>query len=334
MNQNKCCKSINNSKLHISKLTDSQKTEVLKSFNSIKTYAQQNEYLKALVIPTNFIEKTGTKCPRSSNYDYFVLISDKNNPLIKKRVQICKNGFLILHNIKSSRLRKKILRNREVTEDLRGKHDSHINKIPLEVVLDIREFIENYPSRESHYCSSVKTGRKYIDSDKNVAILHREFIDIYQEHENYVKYQFFNHVFKQCNVGFGLPRADICCSCEELDIKIKAAKSDNQLLEIETLEKCLKNHQDEANFFYILQDDIKTSTKNDPKIAVISIDYEKNFFVPVTKVSIEYYSRQLSIHNCGIHDMKTGFATMFMYSENFAGKGPNETISFLNHYFS
>jgi len=72
-----------------------------------------------------------------------VLISDKNDPLIKKRVQICKNGFLILHNIKSSRLRKKVLRNREVTE-----LDSHINKIPLEVVLDIREFIENYPSRE------------------------------------------------------------------------------------------------------------------------------------------------------------------------------------------
>jgi len=69
INQNKCCKSINNSKLHISKLTDSQKTEVLKYFNSIKTNAQQNEYLKALVIPTNFIQKSGTKCPRSSNYD-------------------------------------------------------------------------------------------------------------------------------------------------------------------------------------------------------------------------------------------------------------------------
>jgi len=148
-----------------------------------------------------------------------------------------------------------------VTEDLRGKHNSHINKIPLEVVLDITEFIENYLSRESHYCSSVKTGRKYIDSDKNVAVLHREFIDIFQEYDNYVKYQFFNHVFKQCNVGFGLPRADICCFCEELDIKIKAMKSDDQPLEIETLEKCLKKHQNEANFFYKLQDNIKTSTK-------------------------------------------------------------------------
>jgi hypothetical protein len=36
-------------------------------------------------------------------------------------------------------------------------------KIPLEVELDIREFIENCPSRESHYSSTVKTGRKYIE---------------------------------------------------------------------------------------------------------------------------------------------------------------------------
>jgi hypothetical protein len=32
--------------------------------------------------------------------------------------------------------------------------------------------------------------------------------------------------------------------------------------------------------------------------------------------------------------MKNGSATMFMYSEIFSGKGPNETISFLNYYFS
>ncbi len=32
--------------------------------------------------------------------------------------------------------------------------------------------------------------------------------------------------------------------------------------------------------------------------------------------------------------MKNGSATMFMYSETFAGKVPNKTISFLNYYFS
>jgi hypothetical protein len=62
------------------------------------------------------------------------------------------------------------------------------------------------------------------------------------------------------------------------------------------------------------------------------MDYEKNFFLPVTKVCAEYYSRQLSIHNFGIHDMGREKATMFMYSENLAMKGSNETISLLNFY--
>ncbi len=80
-----------------------------------------------------------------------------------------------------------MLKNRSETEYKTGKHDIRPNKIPLEVELDIREFLENYPSRESHYSLSVKTGRKYIESDKNIKSLFREFINNYNEYEDYVK---------------------------------------------------------------------------------------------------------------------------------------------------
>ena len=62
------------------------------------------------------------------------------------------------------------------------------------------------------------------------------------------------------------------------------------------------------------------------------MNYEKNFCVPITNVCDEYYCRQLSILNFGIHDMNTEKATMFMYAENYASKGPNETISMINYY--
>ncbi len=55
-----------------------------------------------------------------------------------------------------------------------------------------------------------------------------------------------------------------------------------------TSQKFLDKHQKEANSFYKLQHEIKTTAKNNPEISVICIDYEKNFFTPVTKVSIEY----------------------------------------------
>jgi hypothetical protein len=62
------------------------------------------------------------------------------------------------------------------------------------------------------------------------------------------------------------------------------------------------------------------------------MDFEKNLPLPLTKVSCKYYLRQLWIHNFCIHDMKTGAADVFLYSENFAGKGPNESISCLDFY--
>ena len=52
----------------------------------------------------------------------------------------------------------------------------------------------------------------------------------------------------------------------------------------------------------------------------------------VTNVGQEYYKRQLAVHNFGIHDTKTKKATMFVCSENFAHKGPNEIISMLDFY--
>jgi hypothetical protein len=39
-------------------------------------------------------------------------------------------------------------------------------------------------------------------------------------------YQFFHRIFKQCNVGFGFPRADICGACEEFNVKIKSTQNE------------------------------------------------------------------------------------------------------------
>jgi hypothetical protein len=149
-----------------------------------------------------------------------------------------------------------------------------------------------------------------------------------------VKYQLFKHIFKDCNVGFGYPRADICTFCEELSVKILNFKKSENLVNLKSAEYELKDHQNQADYFYTLQRNLKNSQKSNSKLEIICVDYEKNFYLPKTNVSTEYYSRQLSLHNFGIHNMKNGKAFMFMYSENFALKGPNETISFINHYLN
>ncbi len=44
------------------------------------------------------------------------------------RVKVCQKAFLNIFVLKRSALRKKILKNRSIAEDLRGKHDFRANK--------------------------------------------------------------------------------------------------------------------------------------------------------------------------------------------------------------
>jgi hypothetical protein len=93
---------------------------------------------------------------------------------------------------------------------------------------------------------------------------------------------------------------------------MKSVQNKNNNFLDNELKQSLFNHQFEANIFYELQNFYNKLAKSDSSIVVLSMDYEKNFFILITKVSVEYYSRQLSIHNFGIHDMGKEKATIFM----------------------
>lgn len=112
----------------------------------------------------------------------------------------------------------------------------------------------------------------------------------------------------------------------------KLAKDDKATLK--KLKDQLDLHQRRGDAFHSKRKEVVKSIKNDPTSVAICFDFQKNLPLPVTNVGPEYYKRQLWLHNFGIHDMKTRQGTMFMYSEHFAGKGPNEVISILDWYFS
>ncbi len=93
-----------------------------------------------------------------------------------------------------------------------------------------------------------------------------------------------------------------------------------------------EKHHSESQEFYKIKQKIKTLVKDNINVCAISLDYEKNLPLPVTNVSSEYYMRQLWIQNFCIHTFKDKSAEMYLYSEHYAGKGPNEMISFINFY--
>ncbi len=118
-----------------------KKKSILEYYQKLShDHNRENDYLKGLVIPVHINIKRRRKEPQTENkksksqyFEYFV--KTNNN----KR-KVCKNALLILYQIKRSRLEAIIQRNREISEDLRGKHGNNWNCLPQEVV-DILDFI-------------------------------------------------------------------------------------------------------------------------------------------------------------------------------------------------
>jgi hypothetical protein len=321
----KCCESD-----HISQISSSDRNSILDYYINIsQNHNRANDYLKGLVIPQAIkrrrMSKNESQKPKSKSFEYFI-------ELKTGRKKVCKTAFCQLHNITKSRLNRKVLTNRESTEDLRGKHQNQWNKIPQEVVDDVNDFIDNLPARESHYSPKTEKTKKYLNSDLNISKLYNNFISIYPEYDKVVSYDFFKYHFKKFNIGFGFPRSDICSECELFSVKLNSLEKPSD--EHKVLQENLDKHLSEAQKFYEFQNEVKNLIKKDNTISAISMDFEKNLPLPVSKVSFEYYLRQLWLQNFCIHDMSSGQSNMFLYSEHYANKGPNEVISLLNFYFS
>ncbi|CAG4965916.1 unnamed protein product [Parnassius apollo] len=104
--------------------------------------------------------------------------------------------------------------------------------------------------------------------------------------------------------------------------KVASLKSESELhlrkAEV-FLKKCSSSKKEDENV-------------NENKLS-ICFDFQKNLPLPVTHVTDEYYLKELWLHNFGIHNLKENSATMYLFTENYAHKGPNEVITALDDYF-
>jgi hypothetical protein len=99
INSNKCC-----AKNCISDFTSSEKETILQYFKKLSNdHNRENDYLKGLVISVPIKRRRNTdtendnKKPKSQSFEYFVETK-------KVRKKVCKNSFVILHQIKKSRV--------------------------------------------------------------------------------------------------------------------------------------------------------------------------------------------------------------------------------------
>jgi len=125
--------------------------------------------------------------------------------------------------LKISSLRRKILTNRTVSEDLRGRHEYRPNKTDYLCCEDINDFIVSLPTERTQYGKN--KDKKYLSKEfGSIANIHRPFIDLYPEHKNDISYKVFTKVFKTYDISINKPEVDICEIYGSFDIQIMDSK--------------------------------------------------------------------------------------------------------------
>lgn len=148
-----------------------------------------------------------------------------------------------------------------------------------------------------------------------------------------VTYDFYFRYFKaNFNIRFGYPRSDTCKVCDRISTKLKGKDCLSQD-EIKSLETEQNLHQSKAKVFCDeLKDRVKLAQDN-PHVDTLCFDHEQNAPLPELPGSDTFYLRQFWMCNFCIHSSKHSKAHFYMYDEVTGRKTPNETISFLDHYF-
>lgn len=305
-----------------SKLTVEEQEIIFNKFTNLLNYNEQNIYLRGCLqqaINKRHINKN--KTPRK--VFKYVVTSGKTS------IDVCQNAFLAIHGIKRDRLRKKVQKFSVDVHDFRGKHDNRPKRINTETLTKVHDFLKNLPYRESHYSRSQNKLRRYLPAELSVTELLRRYTTLNPNHT--ISYFMFLKIFNEdFNYSFGSPRKDICVACSKFlaDISSARIRANEKMVSELTTQREL--HLRKAETFFDKMKHYKD--KHDPTELVLCFDYQKNLPLPVTNIQDEYYLRQLWLHNFCINDVITNDATMYLYTENFALKGPNEVISCLNHY--
>ena len=260
-----CCRKRCLQKFNVSHL---QRTRT--SFESMM-YEQQNIYLNGLLHRRETKKTVGH--PRKANptlsingkkvgrplaeYSMFsFLYSLRNEKGID--IHICQKAFCDVHGFGPKRLqilRRKLGQGPELEPDRRGKHSNHLT-VDERIKNLVREHIETYPTRRSHYS---RKERVYLPSDLSIARLHHEFLQKYDpeyiklEEENrklilahepvqklrkpLISEHMYHDIFVgEYNIHFGYPRTDSCNTCDSLAIQIEAASEFKKPMLQETLQ--------------------------------------------------------------------------------------------------
>lgn len=309
------------------KLSKEEQQQIFEDFYKIETKDQQDSHLQGLM-EIKPIERSrpraGTVKENTKGKKHSIKYNFSTNG---KKIHVCKKAILVLYSISNKRLRRisTLLAVGKSPKDMRGTN-LKTHAIPGETCQNIKDHIESFPTKMSHYTGQPIT---YLSADLTIKTMYKLFINKYPNCK--VKYSFYYTYYKEnFNYRFGRPQKDVCGKCEELSTKIKSNTLNDNAKRVAVAEKMV--HLRRAKNFYSALQDITRKCVDEPDTYGICVDFMQNLPLPHIPVQEIFYYRQLWVNCFCIYDFKTKKSKIYLYHEGIAKKGGNEVSSFLYNF--
>lgn len=307
-------------------LTFDQKKKIFDSYYSLGSHDLQTSYLCSLI---NIMKKKRSYVKNSSNsrkeFSRIYYLPLETGITIK----VCKDFFKKSFNISDGRITRALVGKLEGTtppKDRRGRGNA-VNKIPIDKISEVREFIKKFPTSTSHYSRNDNMNKNYLSPNLNISIMY----NLYKQENNEPVSMFtFRKTFnRDFNLSFHPPVSDSCKRCDMYKNQIKVAPENEKKQLNAEHELHLRKAESARNG---MNNDVELGKTDPNKVTVIAFDLMKTLSTPSLSVGMAYYKRQLSTYNLGIHNLTTNDAYMYVWNESMASRGPQEIGSCLLHF--
>lgn len=227
-------------------ISDSNRKEIFKTFWSLSDAQKNLFYAKTIEKNMKHRTRTTNECSkRKYSFQYSFEVSGN-------KVRVCKEFYL-----NKGRLQWFFKKPSMSFDDKRGKHSKR--KIDMNEKQKIYDHINSFPKVPSHYCRS-QTKREYLDPNLSISKMYELYVEeCNQSNTEPQKYYLYRNIFNtEFNLGFHIPKKDLCDLCEE----IKASGTDvsggletKYQVHIDDKEKTKKERDGDKiqkNLFYVL----------------------------------------------------------------------------------
>lgn len=314
------------------RINSARQEDIFNCFYKLENWSQKTLYLRTL---SKTVEVKENLHPiinlkkRNTHTQYY--LSDENG----MQHQVCMVFLLGCIQISKSKMRRatsSVITNENV-KDNRGNFPTR--KTEEKDVLFVKDFINSFPTYESHYSNkNTNSNKKYLSPYLTIRRMYREYcLKCNFERKKPLTEAKFRSIFNtQFNLSFARLKVDTCRKCDTFTA-LSQSQSHGSLQRMNIEQKKSEHLQLVEKTKNEFHQTVEYASNPENKTEVYTFDLQRALEMPVLQTSEVYYMRQLWLYNLGIYDEVRKTAYMYVWNESTASRGSQEIASCLFKHF-